>query len=785
MAEKRPLCLYTGNIKQLQPGDTILGAYNATEAGWIVNASGWLVATPGSTKTVDRTVCGTVTPVSNGGLKIVDNNDGIVLRTAAGAATDWSHVGLGSAVTPQYALHINTKGSGAREISFTNDTTGHTNSDGVLVGLDSSEQAYFWNYENSKMYFGTNNLQRVTITAGGVASINTLRSGAFHGLSTASVDGAVTSGGALVGRSTASLDSTLDVGGALVGRSTASIDSNITGGGTLTITGAIAGRSTASIDSSLDVGGALVGRSTASIDSNLLVGGYHTLTGAFVGRSTASIDSTLDVGGAAVFRSTASIDGNAKIGGDLTVTGTLVTVATAHIIGDNIIGDNQTDTQTLYGNILVYNDAAANPMRVTGNASVSGTGYVAGTFGVGGAVHLKSTASIDGVLTTGGNVNFGASINDQAVFFGNASVNGNLVVGGTGAFGNTVTITQDVQVDAGRYLYLDGGLDTYITASNDVITLHTNSASVMHFRSTVAHNTVAASIDGNLTYGGALSGPSAQITSLDVTTATIPTLNGAVNFPGAVTMRSTASIDSNVTMGGTASIAGNTQVHGTFDVTGAVTHDSTQTQTGILTANANVVVNATVIASAVIIGGAGKARLVNCTLNASGDITADGGTDLMLNQHDDTSPNQEFIAEKVWNAVYNDVVDWQDLMEGEKVTYGKVYADSYDGAFIPDRRCQQGVMGICSDTFGFAVGRIQGRTQIPVSVAGWCLAYVDKKYPTGVPLTNTSSGCLTEMNASEKALYPERIVALYKRPETEEVWQGKVEVKGRHWVQVK
>ena len=47
MAQKKPLCLYEGKTKQLQPGDTLIGAYNATEAGWTVNASGWLVATPG------------------------------------------------------------------------------------------------------------------------------------------------------------------------------------------------------------------------------------------------------------------------------------------------------------------------------------------------------------------------------------------------------------------------------------------------------------------------------------------------------------------------------------------------------------------------------------------------------------------------------------------------------------------------------------------------------------------------------------------------------------------
>jgi len=44
---------------------------------------------------------------------------------------------------------------------------------------------------------------------------------------------------------------------------------------------------------------------------------------------------------------------------------------------------------------------------------------------------------------------------------------------------------------------------------------------------------------------------------------------------------------------------------------------------------------------------------------------------------------------------------------------------------------------------------------------------------------------LTVMTATEKREYPERMVAIYKRPEREDVWMGKVEVNGRHWVKVR
>jgi len=875
MASKKPLCLYSGKTKQLQPGDTLIGAYNATEAGWVVNASGWLVATPGTVKLVDRVVCGSIYPVTSGGIKLFDVNDNVILFTSPSGNLD--HVGIGSALTvPNAHLHLMQKGSAAVEQRFTNDTTGHLDTDGFEIGLDANEDVYVYNNENSRMYFGTNQLLRMAITSDGIASVNTLRSGPYHGLSTASIDGAVTVGGDFSGINASLTNVTMRNGGILY---TDRISARDSGGlwltedgntgifiedstGDVELSASMVVRGNASVDGNLTVGGTgMFGNSvTITADVQVAAGQKFYMDGGADTYWTASNDViTGHVNSATVinfgvnkahFTNSASVDVDLYVGGNLHVTGSLNVHASTLYLGDNQFGDAQTDQQQLYGIVTIDNAGAANPLRITGNASISGTGYVDGTMGIGGDTTMNASLWV----------------------LGNASIDGNLVVGGTGAFGNSVTITEDVQVDAGRYLYLDGGLDTYLTASLDKLTIHAGTASIVRFTEggiSVGSPVTAPIADriaqfadkkGNClinigdattgytdsdgirfgTQGSSFAELSAfdapwRITSQGTLAATLtnaslilangmtletdqvrardagglwlnqntasagmfiehstnyvsigsPTANPAyaldIYHPEDNTLARFMSADNNAYI----TIKDDTQSMGlgVQDNDVVIRGNSSQKLVAIDQTTQTMVVAGSVVASAFILEGG--ARLIQCSLNASGDITAGTGADMMLNQHDDTSPNQEFIAEKVWNAVYNDVVDWQDLKEGAEVKYGKVYVDSYDGAHLPTGRCQLGVMGICSDTFGFAVGRIQGRSQIPVSVSGWCLAYVDKMYKTGIPLTNTSSGCLTEMNATEKMTYPERLVAVYKRPESEEVWQGKVETKNRHWVQVK
>lgn len=182
------------------------------------------------------------------------------------------------------------------------------------------------------------------------------------------------------------------------------------------------------------------------------------------------------------------------------------------------------------------------------------------------------------------------------------------------------------------------------------------------------------------------------------------------------------------------------------------------------------------------------ATIKTCNIDGAGVPTvAANGVDLVVTTAAGTVPSGEFIAEKVWNSVWNDIVDFQLVCD--EIVFGKCYYDTFDGAKVCNQRCQKSAIGIASDTFGFAVG--QGRypdRQIPIAVCGWVLAFTDKEYEAGTPLTNNENGILTEMTSEEKHQHPERMLALYKKPEKDKFFgtlNHKVEVNGRHWVKVK
>ena len=162
-----------------------------------------------------------------------------------------------------------------------------------------------------------------------------------------------------------------------------------------------------------------------------------------------------------------------------------------------------------------------------------------------------------------------------------------------------------------------------------------------------------------------------------------------------------------------------------------------------------------------------------------GGIDADAGNGLWA--------SSDFGAVRVWNAVWNDVADFQLL--ADKLEFGRSYYDTKDGAKICNKRCQKSVIGIASNTYGFAVGSCAnpGR-EVSIGVAGWVLAYIDKEYDSGTALTNDENGKLTKMSFWEKILYPERMIAIYKKIEVLSHWGpegSQIEVKGRHWVKIK
>lgn len=141
----------------------------------------------------------------------------------------------------------------------------------------------------------------------------------------------------------------------------------------------------------------------------------------------------------------------------------------------------------------------------------------------------------------------------------------------------------------------------------------------------------------------------------------------------------------------------------------------------------------------------------------------------------------------VYNAVWNDLADCIPVDDECKVEPGYCYCFDGEKYYKSTKYLDEGIVGIDSDTYGMNMGRKPGLNQMDVAVAGFVLAYVDKEYKPGTPLTCTENGYLTEIKKEDKIEYPERIVATYWKNEPADEWGSdsrKVKVNGRKWVKV-
>ena len=148
----------------------------------------------------------------------------------------------------------------------------------------------------------------------------------------------------------------------------------------------------------------------------------------------------------------------------------------------------------------------------------------------------------------------------------------------------------------------------------------------------------------------------------------------------------------------------------------------------------------------------------------------------------------EIYASKVHNAVWNDLTDRIPVNEECDLEYGKCYCFDGENYYQSEEYLPEGIIGIHSDTGGFELGHKEGVKELQCSVAGFVLAYVDKEYPVGTPLTATEDGYLTEISMDDKIKYPERIVATYWKSEPLKEWgsnDNKIKVNGRKWVKIK
>lgn len=167
-------------------GATVTGVITATSfSGSLTGNATGLTGTPSIT-VQDATVQGNLTV--NGTTSTIDT----VITAVDSLAVDGQITGLGNlgigTDNPVERLHIAKNSATGPSIYITNNSTGHTSSDGVQIGYDGSNNAEFRNRENTQILFYTNNTERVQITGGGTAIFKGGLAEKFHGGTTLQAD---------------------------------------------------------------------------------------------------------------------------------------------------------------------------------------------------------------------------------------------------------------------------------------------------------------------------------------------------------------------------------------------------------------------------------------------------------------------------------------------------------------------------------------------------------------------------------------------------------------------
>ena len=125
-------------------------------------------------------VFGDTTDESRGRILYSNNNEALQFEVnnlqEAMRLTSSGRMGLGI-TSPQQRQHIHEDSTAASVTQYTNSVTGSTASDGLLVGLDSTEDGLFWMKESNNLTFGTANSERMRIDSSGRLLLGTTTAG--------------------------------------------------------------------------------------------------------------------------------------------------------------------------------------------------------------------------------------------------------------------------------------------------------------------------------------------------------------------------------------------------------------------------------------------------------------------------------------------------------------------------------------------------------------------------------------------------------------------------------
>lgn len=141
----------------------------------------------------------------------------------------------------------------------------------------------------------------------------------------------------------------------------------------------------------------------------------------------------------------------------------------------------------------------------------------------------------------------------------------------------------------------------------------------------------------------------------------------------------------------------------------------------------------------------------------------------------------------IYGAVWNDYAEFRNYKDSDKIPYGRVVIENGDDTLsLSTQRLQKGG-NICSDTFGFAIGKTEN-TKMPIAVSGRALVYTNEErtsYEPGDAVCTGPNGTVSKMTHEEIKEYPDRIIGYVSAVPDYETWgENDIKVNKRIWIKV-
>ena len=162
---------YNDNVKALFGTGSDLEIYHNNNISYLANTNGsFLINTAAGEVQINKGFAEYMARFQTDGYVYLYYDGNKKFETTSSGATVTGSLGIGT-TSPARRLHQHVDNSFANYHLFTNSTTGSSSSDGLLLGINATEDGVIWNHENTALKFATNNTERLKITNDGHVQI--------------------------------------------------------------------------------------------------------------------------------------------------------------------------------------------------------------------------------------------------------------------------------------------------------------------------------------------------------------------------------------------------------------------------------------------------------------------------------------------------------------------------------------------------------------------------------------------------------------------------------------